>query len=43
MDLIGVGGYYDTVSMTLNVARVSVPAGESLPLKPLSKGDMATH
>jgi 4-carboxymuconolactone decarboxylase len=34
VDLIGVSGYYDTVSMTLNVARVSLPAGEPLPLKP---------
>ena len=35
VDLIAVNGYYDLVSMTLNVARVSVPAGEPLPLKPL--------
>lgn len=35
VDLIAVNGYYGLVSMTLNVARVSVPAGEPLPLKPL--------
>jgi 4-carboxymuconolactone decarboxylase len=35
IDLIAVNGYYDLVSMTLNVARVSLPAGEPLPLKPL--------
>jgi len=33
MDLIAVNGYYDVVSMTLNVAHVSPPAGESLPFK----------
>lgn len=33
VDLIAVNGYYDLVSMTLNVARVSVPAGEPLPLR----------
>jgi 4-carboxymuconolactone decarboxylase len=33
VDLIAVNGYYDLVSMTLNVARVSVPMGASLPLK----------
>jgi 4-carboxymuconolactone decarboxylase len=43
VDLIGVSGYYDTVSMTLNVARVSVPAGEPLPLKPLKKIEPAAH
>ena len=34
MDLIGASGYYTLVSMTLNVARVPLPAGEKLPLKP---------
>jgi 4-carboxymuconolactone decarboxylase len=33
MDLIAVNGYYDVVSMTLNVARVGPPAGEALPFK----------
>jgi 4-carboxymuconolactone decarboxylase len=33
MDLIAVNGYYDLVSMTLNVARVLPPAGTPLPLK----------
>ena len=33
MDLIAVNGYYDVVSMTLNVARVMPPAGETLPFK----------
>src|SRR5437588_12003564 len=33
MDLIAVNGYYDVVSMTLNVARVTPPAGEQLPFK----------
>ena len=33
MDLIGVNGYYDIVSMTLNVAKVMPPVGEKLPLK----------
>src|SRR3979490_501558 len=33
MDLIAVNGYYDVVSMTLNVARVTPPAGEELPFK----------
>jgi 4-carboxymuconolactone decarboxylase len=33
MDLIAVNGYYDVVSMTLNVARVAPPAGESIPFK----------
>src|ERR1700733_9253668 len=28
MDLVAVNGYYDVVSMTLNVARVAAPAGE---------------
>jgi 4-carboxymuconolactone decarboxylase len=35
MDLIGVNGYYATVSMTLNVAQVRVPNGQKNPLKPL--------
>ena len=33
MDLIAVNGYYDVVSMTLNVARVMPPAGEPIPFK----------
>src|ERR1700692_1598830 len=33
MDLVAVNGYYDVVSMTLNVARVAAPAGEELPFK----------
>ena len=33
MDLIAVNGYYDVVSMTLNVARVMPPAGETMPFK----------
>ena len=33
MDLIAVNGYYDVVSMTLNVARVVPPAGEPMPFK----------
>ena len=37
MDLIAVNGYYDLVSMTLNVAGVSVPAGETPPLAPLKR------
>src|SRR6267378_5167964 len=35
MDLIGVNGYYTTVSMTLNVAQVPIPQGGKNPLKPL--------
>jgi hypothetical protein len=35
VDLIGVSGYYDTVSMTLNVAHVGLPDGEKSPLKEL--------
>ncbi len=31
MDLIAVSGYYDLVSMTLNVAKVYPPSGEKLP------------
>ena len=37
VDLIAVNGYYDTVSMTLNVAQVPLPAGVPTPLKPLDK------
>jgi len=33
MDLVAVNGYYDVVSMTLNVAHVAPPAGEALPFK----------
>jgi 4-carboxymuconolactone decarboxylase len=33
MDLVAVNGYYDVVSMTLNVAHVAPPAGEELPFK----------
>ena len=35
MDLIGVSGYYTAVSMTLNVGRARLPAGEPDPLPPL--------
>jgi 4-carboxymuconolactone decarboxylase len=35
VDLIGVSGYYDIVSMTLNVAEVSLPDGVADPLAPL--------
>ncbi len=35
IELIGVSGYYDTVSMTLNVAEVPLPDGVEPPLKPL--------
>jgi 4-carboxymuconolactone decarboxylase len=37
VDLIGVSGYYDVVSMTLNVAQVQLPPGEKPPLKALKK------
>ena len=37
IDLVAVNGYYDLVSMTLNVARVSVPAGTAFPLKPINE------
>ena len=37
IDLIAVGGYYDVVSMTLNVAEVPLPDGVPLPLKPLAR------
>jgi len=33
MDLVAVNGYYDVVSMTLNVAHVSPPADAQLPFK----------
>jgi len=33
MDLVAVNGYYDVVSMTLNVAHVAPPAGAELPFK----------
>jgi 4-carboxymuconolactone decarboxylase len=35
IDLIGVSGYYDVVSMTLNVAEVALPDGVEPPLKPI--------
>jgi 4-carboxymuconolactone decarboxylase len=35
VDLIGVNGYYDLVSMTLNTARVATPADGALPLPDL--------
>jgi 4-carboxymuconolactone decarboxylase len=35
IELIGVSGYYDVVSMTLNVAEVALPDGVEPPLKPL--------
>jgi 4-carboxymuconolactone decarboxylase len=35
IDLIGVSGYYDLVSMTLNVAQVTPPADGALPLPDL--------
>jgi 4-carboxymuconolactone decarboxylase len=33
VDLVAVNGYYDVVSMTLNVSHVAPPAGEELPFK----------
>jgi 4-carboxymuconolactone decarboxylase len=33
MDLVAVNGYYDVVSMTLNVARVVPPPGEEIPFE----------
>ena len=33
IDLVGVNGYYDVVSMTLNVAHVAPPADAQLPFK----------
>lgn len=35
IDLVGAVGYYSLVSMVLNVARVPLPEGETLPLRPL--------
>ncbi len=37
VDLIAVSGYYDLVSMTLNVAEVALPDGLAPPLKPLER------
>ncbi|MDX2205877.1 MAG: carboxymuconolactone decarboxylase family protein [Hyphomicrobiaceae bacterium] len=37
VDVIAAMGYYDIVSMTLNVAEVAVPAGEREPLQPLDR------
>src|SRR5450631_3468603 len=37
MDLIAVNGYYDVVSMTLNVAHVVPPSGGELPFKQAGK------
>src|SRR6202047_3894632 len=37
VDLIAVNGYYDTVSMTLNVARVAPPAEAEIPFKQAGK------
>jgi 4-carboxymuconolactone decarboxylase len=37
VDLIGVSGYYDIVSMTLNVAEVPLPDGMADPLRPLPR------
>jgi 4-carboxymuconolactone decarboxylase len=37
IDLIAVSGYYDIVSMTLNVAEVALPDGLEEPLKPLAR------
>ena len=36
IELIGASGYYDLVSMTLNVAEVALPNGVEPPLKPLA-------
>ena len=33
MDLVAVNGYYDLVSMTLNVAQVMPPTGEKKPFE----------
>jgi 4-carboxymuconolactone decarboxylase len=33
IDLVAVNGYYDVVSMTLNVARVKAPAEAEMPFK----------
>ncbi len=37
IDLIAVSGYYDIVSMTLNVAEVPLPGDRAPPLKPLDR------
>jgi 4-carboxymuconolactone decarboxylase len=37
VDLIAVSGYYDLVSMTLNVAEVPLPDGVAAPLEPLAR------
>ena len=37
MDLIAVVGFYDLVSMTLNVGEVPLPAGTPEPLQPLRR------
>ena len=37
IDLIAVNGYYDMVSMTLNVANVATPSDGALPLPDLKK------
>jgi len=37
IDLIAVSGYYDIVSMTLNVAEVPLPDGLEPPLRPLPR------
>jgi 4-carboxymuconolactone decarboxylase len=37
IDLVAVSGYYDLVSMTLNVAEVALPDGLAPPLKPLER------
>jgi 4-carboxymuconolactone decarboxylase len=37
MDLIAVSGFYDLVSMTLNVGEVALPAGTPPPLAPLQR------
>jgi 4-carboxymuconolactone decarboxylase len=37
VDLMGIIGYYDIISMMLNVAQVPLPAGTPEPLKPLKR------
>jgi 4-carboxymuconolactone decarboxylase len=37
VDLIGIAGYYDIISMMLNVAEVPLPAGTPDPLQPLQR------
>jgi 4-carboxymuconolactone decarboxylase len=37
VDLIAVNGYYDAVSMTLNVAEVMPPEGAEVPIRPPAK------